>query len=227
MSQTESASEKTTELETTTLATATYAAPISTLSGSLHKTWPNLLEIPSGEIMSEQPERPNVLLIMTDQHRHDLMTCAGKDVVPTPNVDRIAERGLRLENTYCPYPVCVASRMAMLTGLHAHQAGAIDNTDFLDWRYRTMAHHFSDNGYLTGLIGKMHFGDAHNHGFDYYLSINDWLMYLGPRFSTLPTRSAAIHQTRNTSFARCTTRAPDSLTCMICGMAREALGVVT
>jgi choline-sulfatase len=131
--------------------------------------------------MSEQPERPNVLLIMTDQHRLDLMTCAGKDVVHTPNVDRIAKRGVRLENTYCPYPVCVASRMAMLTGLHAHQTGAIDNTDFLDWRYRTMAHHFAENGYLTGLIGKMHFGDAHNHGFDYYLSINDWLMYLGPQ----------------------------------------------
>ncbi len=125
-------------------------------------------------------DRPNVLLIMTDQHRHDLMTCAGESIVPTPNIDRIARRGVRFTNAYSSYPVCVASRMAMLTGLYAHQTGVIDNTDFLDWRYRTMAHHFADSGYLTGLIGKMHFGDAHNHGFDYYLSINDWLMYLGP-----------------------------------------------
>jgi len=126
-------------------------------------------------------EKPNVLVIMTDQHRADLMTCAGRDLVPTPNIDRIASRGVRFTNAYCPYPVCVASRTALLTGLYSHSTGAITNKDQLDWRYRTVAHHFTDNGYLTGLIGKMHFVDAHNHGFEYYMSINDWLMYLGPK----------------------------------------------
>jgi choline-sulfatase len=126
-------------------------------------------------------DKPNVLIIMTDQHRSDLMTCAGRDLVPTPNIDLIASRGVRFTNAYCPYPVCVASRMALLTGLYAHSTGAITNTDRLDWRYRTIANHFAENGYLTGLIGKMHFLDAHNHGFEYYMSINDWLMYLGPK----------------------------------------------
>jgi len=112
-------------------------------------------------------EKPNVLIIMTDQHRADLMTCAGRDLVATPNIDRIASRGVRFNNAYCPYPVCVASRMALLTGLYSHSTGAITNKDQLDWRYRTVAHHFTDNGYLTGLIGKMHFVDAHNHGFDH------------------------------------------------------------
>ncbi len=130
---------------------------------------------------SSNPDKPNVLLIMTDQHRADLITCAGRDLVPTPNIDRIAARGIRFTNTYCPYPVCVASRMAMLTGLYAHSTGAITNKNQLDWRYRTMAHHFAENGYLTGLVGKMHFVNAHTHGFEYYLSINDWLMYLGPK----------------------------------------------
>ena len=125
--------------------------------------------------------KPNVLLIMTDQHRADLMTCAGRDLVPTPNIDRIASRGVRFNNAYCPYPVCVASRMALLTGLYSHSTGAITNRDNLDWRYRTMANHFADSGYLTALVGKMHFVDAHNHGFEYYMSINDWLMYLGPK----------------------------------------------
>lgn len=146
-------------------------------------------EIPPGPNLPQQAGRPstrmagkpNVLLIMTDQHRADLMTCAGRDVVPTPNIDRIASRGVRFNNAYCPYPVCVASRMALLTGLYAHSTGAITNQDRLDWRYRTVAHHFAENGYLTALMGKMHFVDAHNHGFQYYLSINDWLMYLGPK----------------------------------------------
>ena len=71
----------------------------------------------------------------------------------------------------------------MLTGLYPHQTGAIDNTDTLDWRFRTMFHPFSDQDYLTALIGKMHFRDAHNHGLEYYLSINDWLMFLGPKVS--------------------------------------------
>jgi choline-sulfatase len=124
---------------------------------------------------------PNVLLIMTDQHRSDLLTCASNERVPTPNIDRLAARGVRFENAYCAYPVCVASRMAILTGLYAHHTGAINNDDYLDWRYRTMAHHFADHGYLSALIGKMHFGNAHKHGFEYYLSINDWLMYLGPK----------------------------------------------
>ncbi len=125
--------------------------------------------------------KPNILFIMTDQHRADLMTCAGRDLVPTPNIDLIASRGVRFTNAYCPYPVCVASRMALLTGLYSHSTGAITNTNQLDWRYRTTAHHFAENGYLTALIGKMHFGNAHNHGFEYYMSINDWLMYLGPK----------------------------------------------
>jgi len=126
-------------------------------------------------------DKPNVLVIMTDQHRADLMTCAGRDLVPTPNIDLIASRGVRFTNAYCPYPVCVASRMALLTGLYAHSTGAITNRDRLDWRYRTIANHFAENGYLTALMGKMHFVDAHNHGFEYYMSINDWLMYLGPK----------------------------------------------
>ena len=125
--------------------------------------------------------RPNVLVIMTDQHRADLMGCAGSDAVPTPGMDAIAARGVRLTHAYCPYPVCVASRMAMLTGLYSHTTGAITNEDRLDWRYRTIANHFAASGYLTALLGKMHFLDAHNHGFEYYLSINDWLMYLGPK----------------------------------------------
>jgi arylsulfatase A-like enzyme len=136
---------------------------------------------PPGQHLHGHPDKPNVLFIMTDQHRADLMSCAGRDLVPTPNIDRIASRGVRFNNAYCPYPVCVASRMALLTGLYAHSTGAITNRNQLDWRYRTIAHHFAENGYLTALIGKMHFVDAHNHGFDYYMSINDWLMYLGPK----------------------------------------------
>jgi choline-sulfatase len=101
--------------------------------------------------------------------------------VPTPSIDRIARDGLRFTDAYCASPICVASRMSMLTGLDARTTGVMGNTDRLDWRCRTIAHHFAEHGYLTALIGKMHFNDAHKHGFAYYLSINDWLCYLGPK----------------------------------------------
>ena len=128
---------------------------------------------------------PNVLIIMTDQHRADYMSCVenNKSPVKTPNIDKIAKRGIRYENAYCAYPVCVASRNAMLTGLYPHTTKVITNNDRLDWRYRTMAHHFNSFGYITGLVGKMHFNDSCNHGFECYTSINDWLMYLGPKVS--------------------------------------------
>ncbi|MBN2088656.1 sulfatase-like hydrolase/transferase [candidate division KSB1 bacterium] len=140
-----------------------------------------ITKVKNSSVNEMKENQPNILLIMTDQHRSDLMTCMGNELVPTPNIDRIAARGVRFENAYCPYPVCVASRMSLLTGLYPHHTGAINNDDSLDWRFRTIAHHFAENGYLTGLIGKMHFTNAHNHGFEYYMSINDWLMYLGPK----------------------------------------------
>lgn len=125
--------------------------------------------------------RPNVLIIMTDQHRKNYMTAAGNPIVPTPNIDRIAQRGVRFTNAVCPYPVCAASRMALLTGNYAHTTGVINNTDLLAWNAQTVASHFGTNGYHTGLIGKMHFNDGHNHGFQYFLGFNDWMMYLGPK----------------------------------------------
>lgn len=134
--------------------------------------------------------KPNVLILMTDQHRFDMMTCAGRNDVPTPNIDRIAARGVRFDNAYCPYPSCAASRNALLTGRYPHHAGVVSNKDKLDWKSRTMAHHFSDHGYLSALIGKMHFNDANKHGFAYHVSINDWMTYLGPKAAVYASEHA-------------------------------------
>jgi len=129
---------------------------------------------------SESDRPANVLIIMTDQHRRNYMGAAGNPIVPTPNIDRIASRGVRFTNAICPYPVCAASRASLLTGLYPHTTGVINNTDLLNCRTPTVADHFAKRGYHTGLIGKMHFNDAHTHGFQYFLGFNDWFMYLGP-----------------------------------------------
>jgi choline-sulfatase len=65
--------------------------------------------------------------------------------------------------------------------LYTHHHQSFNNSTPLPPQHKTVAHHFSQAGYLTGLIGKMHFVDAQTHGFDYRLDFNDWFQYLGPK----------------------------------------------
>lgn len=69
----------------------------------------------------------------------------------------------------------------MLTGLYTHNLEAKDNATPYSPEHKTMAHHFDAAGYMTGLIGKMHWVDAQSHGFEYHLDFNDWFQYLGPK----------------------------------------------
>ena len=61
-------------------------------------------------------ERPNILLIVTDQHAATLLSCAGNPHLHTPNLDRLAATGMRFERAYCTNPVCVPSRFSQMTG---------------------------------------------------------------------------------------------------------------
>jgi choline-sulfatase len=75
----------------------------------------------------------------------------------------------------------VPSRASLLTGLYTHNHGALNNGTPWPFEKKTIAHHLGRAGYMTGLIGKMHFVDAQTHGFDYHLGFNDWFQYLGPK----------------------------------------------
>ena len=63
--------------------------------------------------------RPNILLIMSDEHDPAVSGCYGHPVVQTPNLDRLAAEGVLFENAYCNNPICVPSRMSFLTGQYA------------------------------------------------------------------------------------------------------------
>ena len=68
--------------------------------------------------------KPNILLIMADQFRYDWMGCAGFPI-PTPNIDRIAENGVRFTQASCACPLCTPSRAALATGKYPHNCGVV------------------------------------------------------------------------------------------------------
>ena len=73
--------------------------------------------------------RPNVLWIFLDQCRADVLGGYRHPFIQTPNLDRLAQRGVLFEQAFCQNPVCVPSRVSMLSGLYCHQTGVFNNSD--------------------------------------------------------------------------------------------------
>jgi len=99
--------------------------------------------------------RPNVLFIMSDQHRHDYMGCAGADFLRTPNLDRLAARGVRFTRCTTNSPVCAPARIGLATGMQPVRHGALDNHAFLPFSARTYYQRLRDCGYRVGCVGKL------------------------------------------------------------------------
>jgi len=114
-----------------------------------------------------RPDRPNILVIMSDQHSPHLLGCYGNEVVRTPNLDRLAAEGMRFSDAYCAAPLCVPSRMSFLTGRTPSHNRCWDNAQTLHSAIPTWAHVLGAAGYETALIGRMHFvGPDQRHGFE-------------------------------------------------------------
>ena len=103
-------------------------------------------------------ERPNVLFLISDDLNNSL-GCYGHPLVKTPNLDRLAERGVRFERAYCQFPLCGPSRNSMLTGLHPNTTGILRNSQI--FRQTIPSHHslpqaFRLEGYFASRIGKLY-----------------------------------------------------------------------
>ncbi len=110
---------------------------------------------------------PNILLIMADQLAPHFTGTYGHPLVATPNMDALAERGVRFDAAYCHSPLCAPARFSLLSGQPVHKIGAWDNASEFAATVPTFAHHLRSAGYKTTLSGKMHFvGPDQLHGFD-------------------------------------------------------------
>lgn len=98
----------------------------------------------------------NLLFLFSDQHAASVMGCAGDAHVQTHALDRLAARGVRMRNAYCPSPVCVPSRMSMLTACHPVAQDCWTNDDPLGQDRPTWPQALGAAGHRPELIGRMH-----------------------------------------------------------------------
>ncbi len=108
---------------------------------------------------AQQPKRPNVLFIAVDDLNHWVGYLGRNQQTRTPNIDRLAARGVRFTHSYCAAPVCNPSRAALMTGLRPSTTGVYENND--DWRNvvtpdKTLVTTFRNAGYYTAGAGKIY-----------------------------------------------------------------------
>lgn len=107
--------------------------------------------------MDEACDRPNILLVMTDQQRWDTLGATGNPIIRTPNLDRLAREGALFSEVITPAPVCAPARAALLSGYSPSRMHFTSNSGFLADQEDTPPTLLNQAGYHTQALGKMHF----------------------------------------------------------------------
>ncbi|HQH63543.1 MAG TPA: sulfatase-like hydrolase/transferase, partial [Clostridiales bacterium] len=98
-------------------------------------------------------KQPNILFIMSDDHAAHAIGCYGSVINRTPNIDRIAEGGMRLDNCFCTNSICAPSRAGILTGQYNHLCGVRTLNERFNGRQQTFPKMLQAAGYQTAVIG--------------------------------------------------------------------------
>jgi len=122
-------------------------------------TWAIVAMLPFDSLSEAAPTgKPNVLFLICDDLNCDL-ACYGHAQVQSPNIDKLARRGLRFERAYCQYPLCGPSRASFMTGMYPDQTLIHRNAIYIREHLpnvRTMSQMFRANGYFATRIGKLY-----------------------------------------------------------------------
>src|SRR4051794_29191975 len=131
---------------------------------------------------------PNIIYMMSDDHASHAISAYGSKVNRTPNIDRIAQQGVRFDNCFCTNSICTPSRAVILTGQYSHLNGVKTLNDALDPARQNVAKLLQNIGYQTGIVGKWHL-QKDPAGFDYWNILPGQGVYHNPDFIEMGTRS--------------------------------------
>ena len=115
----------------------------------------------------KEVKQPNIIFIMTDDHTTQAMSCYGGSLIQTPNMDRIANEGIRFDNCYAVNALSGPSRACVLTGKFSHVNGFTDNAATFNGDQQTFPKLLQQAGYQTAVIGKWHL-ISEPQGFDHW-----------------------------------------------------------
>ncbi|HWW40096.1 sulfatase [Pedobacter sp.] len=129
-----------------------------------------------------QQEKPNVVIIISDDHAYQAISAYGSKLMPTPGIDRIAKEGVRFDKGYVTNSICGPSRAVILTGKYSHKNGFKDNENSrFDGSQDSFIKQLGKGGYQTAWIGKWHL-ESEPQGFSYWQVLPDQGQYYNPDF---------------------------------------------
>lgn len=141
-------------------------------------------------------KQPNIVCIFTDDHAFQTISAYGHPIsklAPTPNIDRLASRGMLFTHAFVENSICTPSRATLLTGLYSHQHGQTLLGNRMDNGKTWFVELLQKAGYKTSVFGKWHL-NADPKGFDYYDILFDQGDYYNPGFRTPETNGKYIHK---------------------------------
>lgn len=130
-----------------------------------------------------QDKRPNVLFMISDD-LNNMLGCYGDPKAKTPNIDRLAARGIRFDRSYCTFPLCGPSRNSMLTGLYPNSTGILANSQIFRQTIPSqlsLSQAFRQSGYFAARIGKLyHYNVPNSIGTNGHDDPGSWELELNP-----------------------------------------------
>ena len=137
----------------------------------------------SSAIAQDKDTRPNILFIFSDDHAYQSISAYDSIVNKTPNLDRIANEGMRFDRAFVTNSICGPSRAVVLTGKYGHLNGFVRNGNTFNGHQQTVSKLLQQSGYETAVIGKWHLKSTPV-GFDYYHVLIGQGPYYNPPMKT-------------------------------------------
>jgi arylsulfatase A-like enzyme len=126
-------------------------------------------------------KRPNILIVISDDHAYQAIGAYGSRMMPTPSIDKLAREGAIFTNAFVTNSICGPSRACILTGKYSHKNGFKDNLSRFDAGQDVFVKRLQGAGYQTAWIGKWHL-EATPQGFDYWDILPGQGYYYNPEF---------------------------------------------